>query len=192
MDILPQGPVARVLAMGGFVGVAGALVLTLWQVGGLEKAPPPAPVPPGTEVRNELFALTVTGPRAVVADDDFETRVQVSGELTSLSKEPVRVSDLNSVFAPKLAPGDAALTTSSLRIRFDRSPERFVTYLQPEVTERVTLSWAAPEGAAAAEAEEVLLAVTGAAYEPGFTDQRLSWWTDNEVLQVVGLPIEQG
>ncbi|GAA1095559.1 hypothetical protein GCM10009605_35490 [Nocardiopsis composta] len=215
---LPRTVRGRVLLAAAGAPVIALLLVALWLTGGLDnaKATEFKTVQPGKTVQNKLLKVALHEAAAGQDPDVGGYRLEIRAELESLVDEPVPASQLNTLF--KVDFGRKDLKTEAMRVRLVRQPGTDLGDLQPKMPEEVVLVWALAEGDPAktefktaeetfgedflAEPDDVSeqlsrvdkadVTVTGAVYEPGFTDTSKRWWTDDKTVGVYPLPLEKG
>ncbi|WP_026120693.1 hypothetical protein [Nocardiopsis potens] len=215
---LPRTVRGRVLLAAAGAPVIALLLVALWLTGGLDdaKAVQFKTAEPGKAVQNKLLKATLHE-ASVGADPDLGGyRLEVRAELESLADEPVPASQLNTLF--KVDFGRKDLKAETMRVRLVRLPDTELGDLQPKMPEEVVLVWTLAEGdpaddkiktaeetfgedflaepddvsAQLAEVDKAEITVTGAKFEPGFTDPAKRWWTDDKTAGVYTLPLEKG
>ncbi|MFW5415494.1 hypothetical protein J0910_02375 [Nocardiopsis sp. CNT-189] len=214
----PRTVRGRVLLAAVGAPVIALLLVALWLTGGLDdaKAIQFKTVEPGRTVQNKLMKVALHEASVGEDPDLGGYRLEVRAELESLADEPVPASQLNTLF--KVDFGRKDLKTESMRVRLVRLPDTDLGDLQPKMREEVVLVWTLAEGDPAkkevktaeetfgedflappddvseqlSRVDEAEVTVTGATFEPGFTDPAKRWWTDDRTVGVYPLPLEKG
>ncbi|PSK99372.1 hypothetical protein CLV63_10395 [Murinocardiopsis flavida] len=190
-DFLPRGPLARALLFAVLAIVIGSLVLALWATGGLAKAPDAPPSAPGRPISNELFTVTPHSATVTIDKDKGpEPVLEIRADLVTKVKEPVEFGALNGIIAPSIQPGKARV--KSIDVLFERNPEGLYTELQPQVSEKVLLTWPLPKKVAPDSVESVALTIWDAQKTGGFWDERERWGAGEERVGTVEIPVERG
>lgn len=187
-SFLPVNPLAR-FALVSVVGAAGAIVtLIVAAFGGLDRADSQtSPEPPGTELENELFAVTPYEAWVETGDDGARLQVRADIELRA-SDVSVPVFEVGSGLVLLLGPSGTSADRPD--VSFERMPESLVASLQPHMAEEnAVLSWEMPEDVTASDLGEVDLAVHGM-QELGTRDGLGSFWiSSDDVAGTVTLPL---
>lgn len=171
--------------------VIGSLVVALWAAGGLAKASDDPPSAPGKRISNALF--TITPHAAAIAEPSGlskEPQLQISADLVTKVKEPINFSSFDGIIAPSLKPGNA--TPKNIQVKFKRNPDGFYSEIQPQVREKVVLTWPLPKKVDPDSVKSVTLTVWEAQKTGGFWDERERWGADAERAGTFEIPVERG
>ncbi|GAB3494297.1 hypothetical protein [Nocardiopsis coralliicola] len=214
---LPRTLRGRALAVAAVAVLAAVLAAAVWAGGGFQDAERTmlTTVDPGKTVRTPMMAAAVHSASAGRDPDTGGFVLRVRADVEILADAPVGSDEISRVVKPRFGRDD--LRAETMSIVLPRHPEGTVSELQPRAGEEVELVWmlaegdptdTAPKSSAEifgedlfaepddvseqlAAVDAVELTLTGASYDPGFTDPARSWGDDGSTAGVVTLPLEE-